>query len=147
MGLPRERKHCVFKVLGHARVGDAEGTIVAKVAGHPNVTHTANDGTLQHSFQTKAMSGCTICAVTLPKGTCVGMRWQRCRKSNEIKLAPNCCARDDDGGYFSFPRTIPPYRFFSTVRLPAPLEMSLGRLQGQLEREGGPESLAVAMGR
>lgn len=103
MGLPRERKHCVFKVLGHARVGDAEGTIVAKVAGHRNVTHTANDGTLQHSFQTKAMSGCTICAVTLPKGTCVGMRWQRCRKSNEIKLAPNCCARDDDGGYFSFP--------------------------------------------
>jgi hypothetical protein len=37
----------VFRVLGHARVRDTEGTIVAKVAGHPNVTHTANDGTLQ----------------------------------------------------------------------------------------------------
>ncbi len=37
----------VFKVLGHGRVGDTEGTIVAKVAGDPNITHTANDGTLQ----------------------------------------------------------------------------------------------------
>lgn len=37
----------VFKVLGHAKAGDTEGTVVAKVAGDFSHTGTPNDGTLQ----------------------------------------------------------------------------------------------------
>jgi hypothetical protein len=37
----------VFKVLGHARVENTEGTIVVKQAGDPQVTATTNDGGLQ----------------------------------------------------------------------------------------------------
>jgi len=36
-----------FKVLGHARVNDTEGTIVVKVAGSPRRTGTDNKGGLQ----------------------------------------------------------------------------------------------------
>ena len=36
-----------FKVLGHTKVGDTEGTVVAKVAGDQSRTGTPNDGTLQ----------------------------------------------------------------------------------------------------
>ncbi|MBU6399170.1 MAG: ankyrin repeat domain-containing protein [Verrucomicrobia bacterium] len=37
----------VFKVLGHAKVGETEGTIIVKVAGDFAVTGTPNDGNLQ----------------------------------------------------------------------------------------------------
>jgi hypothetical protein len=37
----------IFKVLGHAKVDDTEGTIVAKVAGDYGRTGTPNDGSLQ----------------------------------------------------------------------------------------------------
>lgn len=37
----------VFKVLGHARVADTEGTIVVKWAGNMEKTQTPNDGGLQ----------------------------------------------------------------------------------------------------
>lgn len=37
----------VFKVLGHARVANTEGTIVVKCSGDPGVTATPNDGGLQ----------------------------------------------------------------------------------------------------
>ena len=37
----------IFKVLGHARVDDTEGTIVAKVGGDYAHTGTPNDGNLQ----------------------------------------------------------------------------------------------------
>ncbi|HEV7402887.1 MAG TPA: hypothetical protein VGO11_08180 [Chthoniobacteraceae bacterium] len=37
----------VFKVLGHATVGDTEGTIVVKISGNVRKTRTPNDGGLQ----------------------------------------------------------------------------------------------------
>ena len=36
-----------FKVLGHARINDTEGTVVVKVSGSPRRTGTENDGGLQ----------------------------------------------------------------------------------------------------
>ena len=36
-----------FKVLGRTRVGESDGTVVAKVAGDEGRTATANDGSLQ----------------------------------------------------------------------------------------------------
>src|SRR5687768_12360516 len=37
----------VFKVLGHAKVGDTQGTIVVKISGAFELTDTTNDGGLQ----------------------------------------------------------------------------------------------------
>jgi hypothetical protein len=37
----------VFKVAGRTKVGQTEGTVVAKTAGDPSRTGTPNDGTLQ----------------------------------------------------------------------------------------------------
>jgi len=37
----------IFKVIGRTRVGQTDGTVVAKITGDPGRTGTLNDGTLQ----------------------------------------------------------------------------------------------------
>ena len=72
----------VFKVLGHGKVGDTEGTIVAKVSGHSTVTGTANDGTLQTFIPDKGNERMHHLCRDTSRGV---MQWYDCGEMQEVQ--------------------------------------------------------------